>query len=190
MERGLGGLLTSLKVTYILPVAPHSRLLQLHHHFQPGMPIIHIQYTYFRVPTTIRTTPRKLFVTKLTPCPQLPPLTTPQRAIFRSNMSSGYSNTDTGSKTADPYTQKNFEEPSLKEKVEDLLAFVDKTKFCLLTTQVADSDLLASRAMAVAAKVGCPYLSVVVRSITTNVFLGRKRLRYPFPHQHRVWKNR
>ena len=65
----------------------------------------------------------------------------------------GFSNTDTGSKTADPYTQKNLEEPSLKEKCEDLLNFVDKTKFCLLTTQAADSDLLASRAMAVAAKV-------------------------------------
>merc|ERR1711964_695562 len=67
---------------------------------------------------------------------------------------SGFSNTDTGSKTADPYTQKNLEEPSLKEKCEDLLNFVDKTKFCLLTTQAADSDLLASRAMAVAAKEG------------------------------------
>lgn len=68
-------------------------------------------------------------------------------------MSSGFSNTDTGAKPADPYTQKNLEEPSLKEKAEDLFAFIDKTKFCLLTTQVADSDLLASRAMAVAAKV-------------------------------------
>jgi hypothetical protein len=77
--------------------------------------------------------------------------------IHKHNMSSGFSNTDTGSKNADPYTQKNLEEPSLKEKVEDLLNFVDKTKFCLLTTHVADSDLLASRAMAVAAKVsdGC-----------------------------------
>ncbi|KAF1939610.1 hypothetical protein EJ02DRAFT_424718 [Clathrospora elynae] len=67
---------------------------------------------------------------------------------------SGFSNADTGSKNADPYTQKNIEEPSLKEKAEDLLNFVDKTKFCLLTTQVADSDLLASRAMALAAKEG------------------------------------
>jgi general stress protein 26 len=68
-------------------------------------------------------------------------------------MSSGFSNADTGSKNADPYTQKNLEDPALKEKAEDLLNFVDKTKFCLLTTQVADSDLLASRAMALAAKV-------------------------------------
>jgi hypothetical protein len=66
---------------------------------------------------------------------------------------SAFSNTDTGSKNADPYTAKNIEEPSLKEKVEDLQAFIDKTKFCLLTTQTADSDLLASRAMALAAKV-------------------------------------
>jgi hypothetical protein len=66
---------------------------------------------------------------------------------------SGFSNADTGSKNADPYTQKNIEEPSLKEKAEDLLSFIDRTKFCLMTTQVADSDLLASRAMALAAKV-------------------------------------
>ena len=61
-----------------------------------------------------------------------------------------------GDKPADPYTAKNLQEPSLKEKCEDLLNFVDKTKFCLLTTQVADSDLLASRAMALAAKVCFP----------------------------------
>jgi hypothetical protein len=72
--------------------------------------------------------------------------------IHKHNMS-GFSNTDTGSKNADPYTQKNKDEPALKEKVEDLLNFIDNTKFCLLTTQVADSDLLASRAMALAAKV-------------------------------------
>jgi hypothetical protein len=64
-----------------------------------------------------------------------------------------FSNADTGNKTADPYTAKNLQEPSLKEKVEDLQSFLDKTKFCLLTTQSADSDLLASRAMALAAKV-------------------------------------
>jgi len=68
---------------------------------------------------------------------------------------STFSNTDTGNKTADPYTAKNRDEPSLKEKVEDLFNFVDKTKFCLMTTQTVDSDLLASRAMALAAKVCC-----------------------------------
>lgn len=66
---------------------------------------------------------------------------------------SSFSNADTGNKTADPYTAKNKEEPSLKEKVEDLLTFIEKTKFCLLTTQTAKSDLLASRCMALAGKV-------------------------------------
>lgn len=65
---------------------------------------------------------------------------------------SSFSNAETGNKPADPYTQKNLEEPSLKEKVEDLLNFMDKTKFCMMTTQTANSDLLASRAMALAAK--------------------------------------
>lgn len=63
-----------------------------------------------------------------------------------------FSNTDTGSKPADPYKQKNLEDPSLKEKIEDLGAFVDRAKFCMLTTKTADG-LLASRAMALAAKV-------------------------------------
>lgn len=70
---------------------------------------------------------------------------------------SGFSNTDTGSKTADPYTAKNKDEVSLKEKVEDLFTFIDKTKFCLFTTHAGDSDLLASRAMALAAKVRHKY---------------------------------
>jgi hypothetical protein len=88
------------------------------------------------------------------PSPQPPYNSTSQRVFSTTTFNmSGFSNADTGSKNADPYTQKNLEEPSLKEKCEDLLNFVDKTKFCLLTTQVADSDLLASRAMAVAAKV-------------------------------------
>lgn len=63
-----------------------------------------------------------------------------------------FSNADTGSKPADPYTEKNKQEPSLKEKIEDLGSFVDKTKFCLLTTKNTDGGL-ASRAMALAGKV-------------------------------------
>lgn len=54
----------------------------------------------------------------------------------------------------DPYTKKNEDEPSLKEKAEDFSQFVDKAKFCMLTTKTQDG-LLASRCMAVAAKVCC-----------------------------------
>jgi hypothetical protein len=68
-------------------------------------------------------------------------------------MSTGFSNTNTGDKQADPYTSKQLDSTSLTEKVEDLLHFVESTKYCMLTTQTADSDLLASRAMALAAKV-------------------------------------
>ncbi|GIZ48433.1 hypothetical protein CKM354_001149300 [Cercospora kikuchii] len=64
-----------------------------------------------------------------------------------------FSNTNTGSKDADPYTSKNQQEPSLKEKVEDLKTFIDKNKFCLLTTKNTEG-LLVSRAMALAAKEG------------------------------------
>ena len=63
-----------------------------------------------------------------------------------------YSNTDTGSKPADPYKEKNLEEPSVQEKVADLNAFMDKCKFCMMTTKTNDG-ILASRCMALAAKV-------------------------------------
>ncbi|KAI9666471.1 MAG: hypothetical protein M1821_004407 [Bathelium mastoideum] len=65
-----------------------------------------------------------------------------------------FSNTDTGDKPADPYTQKNLQDPSLKEKVEDLVSFVEKSKFCMMTTRIASSGLLVSRCMALAAKEG------------------------------------
>lgn len=64
-----------------------------------------------------------------------------------------FSNTDTGSKPADPYTQKNQQDPSLEEKVTDFTQFVERTKFCLLTTKTSDG-LLVSRAMALAGKEG------------------------------------
>lgn len=65
---------------------------------------------------------------------------------------SSFSNTDTGSKPADPYVAKNLDDPELKTKVADLLNFVDKQKFCMMTT-VTPNGLLASRAMALAGKV-------------------------------------
>lgn len=70
-------------------------------------------------------------------------------------MSSGFSNTDTGSKPADPYTAKNEQDPDLKTKVTDLLNFADKQKFCMMTT-VTPNHLLASRCMALAGKVRAP----------------------------------
>ena len=94
--------------------------------------------------------PRSYIVPKLTTIVQLP-TAPPNSHRYKSTMP--FSNTDTGSKSADPYKEKNLDEPSLKEKVDDLFAFIDKTKFCLLTTQAADSDLLATRAMGLAAKV-------------------------------------
>ncbi|KAL1584006.1 hypothetical protein WHR41_07423 [Cladosporium halotolerans] len=62
-----------------------------------------------------------------------------------------FSNAETGNKPADPYTSKNIQDPSLKEKVEDLQGFVDKSKFCMMTTKTQDG-LLASRCMALAAR--------------------------------------
>ncbi|KAF2863064.1 hypothetical protein K470DRAFT_156458 [Piedraia hortae CBS 480.64] len=64
-----------------------------------------------------------------------------------------YSNTNTGNQPADPYTAKNLQEPPLKEKIDDLVKFVDKCKFCMMTTRTANGQLV-SRCMALAAKEG------------------------------------
>jgi len=67
---------------------------------------------------------------------------------------SGFSNTDTGSKSADPYKAKNLDNnTSLREKIEDLVSFIDSCKFGMMTTRVASNGLLVSRCMALAAKV-------------------------------------
>jgi general stress protein 26 len=64
-----------------------------------------------------------------------------------------FSNTDTGSKPQDPYKEKNKDETSLREKIEDLVAFMEKCKFAMMTTRIDSSGLLVSRCMALAAKV-------------------------------------
>ncbi|KAF2746837.1 hypothetical protein M011DRAFT_468132 [Sporormia fimetaria CBS 119925] len=74
-----------------------------------------------------------------------------QSATLQSTTMATFSNTQTSH--PDPYKEKNLEDPSLKVKVEDLLSFIEKTKFCMLTTTTAD-NILASRCMALAAKEG------------------------------------
>lgn len=64
-----------------------------------------------------------------------------------------FSNTDTGDKPADQYKATNKTDPELKEKVEDLVAFIDRCKFGMMTTRIESSGLLVSRCMALAAKV-------------------------------------
>jgi hypothetical protein len=68
-------------------------------------------------------------------------------------MSSRTSNTDTGNKPADPYKAKNMDDPSLETKVKDLVAFVDKCKYCMMATHTPSSGLIVSRCMALAGKV-------------------------------------
>jgi hypothetical protein len=64
-----------------------------------------------------------------------------------------FSNTDTGSKPADPYKAKNKDETSLQEKVQDLTDFVSSCKFGMMTTRDDKSGMLFSRCMATAGKV-------------------------------------
>ncbi|KAF6835116.1 protein bli-3 [Colletotrichum musicola] len=63
-----------------------------------------------------------------------------------------FSNTSTGDKPADPYKATNKQtDISLKDKVEDLVNFANKSKFGMMTTRDAKSGALVSRCMALAA---------------------------------------
>jgi hypothetical protein len=86
-------------------------------------------------------------------------------------MSSGFSNTDTGDKPADTYTQANKETGvTTQDKIEALDRFVNACKFGMMTTREQSSGKLVSRCMALAAKVS---------RVTSS--------RYPPPfHHHRV----
>ena len=64
-----------------------------------------------------------------------------------------FSNANTGDKQADPYTAKNKDETSIKEKVEDLSEFISACKFGMMTTRDGSSGALVSRCMALAGKV-------------------------------------
>jgi general stress protein 26 len=62
-----------------------------------------------------------------------------------------FSNTSTGDKPADPYKKANADEVDTKTKVQDLVTFIEKCKFGMMTTHEAASDNLVSRCMALAA---------------------------------------
>ena len=65
-----------------------------------------------------------------------------------------FSNTSVpGDKPADPYKATNLTNPDLKEKVQDLVSFMEACKFGMMTTRIGSSGLLTSRCMALAAKV-------------------------------------
>ena len=142
----------------------------------------------------------------------------PDRAFSSRNFTTtatakmSFSNADTGSKPEDPYKEKNKEEASLKEKVEDLVNFMDKCKFAMMTTRIESTGQLVSRCMALAAKVRhslipihhtSPYpihsilfkpsLSHALHSLYlshANHRIGIRRHRPPLPHQHRIRQNR
>lgn len=54
---------------------------------------------------------------------------------------------------ADPYQEKNIDDVSIKDKIQDLSELIDSCKFGVMTTRDARTGYLVSRCMAVAAKV-------------------------------------
>jgi hypothetical protein len=75
--------------------------------------------------------------------------------------------TNTG-KPADPYSEANLDKDiSLKDKVHDLVTFIEKCQFCMMATRIASSGLIVSRCMALAANVHT-YLTYCRRIIAFN----------------------
>ena len=107
------------------------------------------------------------------------------------NMS--FSNANTGDKPADPYKATNMDAPELKEKIETLVTFITGCKFGMMTTKTADSELLVSRCMALAATVSSfskyPFALPFIFRADYNI-VGRWRRRSPLPYQHRIRQNR
>ena len=71
------------------------------------------------------------------------------------------------------YVQKNKDEPGTGEKIKALSDYVKSSKFGMMTTRIADSGLLVSRCMAVAAQV-CPHSTLISCSIR---FQYREKIR-------------
>lgn len=129
-------------------------------------------------PLSTLSLPRPLLQPKLTDSVKvknpLHQLTTPLTRTSATNMST-FSNTDTGSKPADPYKQKNLENnASLRDKVEDLIQFIDSCKFGMMTTK-AQSGLLVSRCMALAGKVTLTPSSPQSLPWIFGIGIGKKR---------------
>jgi len=75
-------------------------------------------------------------------------------------------NTSVGPQPIDPYKAKNFENPPLEQKVNDLVDFISHIKYGMLTTKSSDGDVLTSRCMALAGKVRVYSYSTYI-SVTT-----------------------
>jgi hypothetical protein len=80
---------------------------------------------------------------------------------------------------ADPYREKNIDNVSLKEKIEDLSEFISKCKFGMMTTHHGQTGALVSRCMGLAAKVR-PFPSLLYPSPPK-----KENLHEPKPTTHR-----
>jgi hypothetical protein len=98
-----------------------------------------------------------------------------------------FSNANTGDAPADPYKKANAEEVPLQTKIEDLVHFITKEKFGMMTTRGSGSGNLVSRCMALAATVCVPFIGIETLS---DLIVGDWRYRPSLPHQHGVWQDR
>lgn len=122
--------------------------------------------TIITPPLTSSSPSFRAFSVLIQPSSRLFPFTTtfqPSHQIRRTSSTSPYkmsfSNTNVpADKPADPYKATNLTNPDLKEKIQDLVSFMEACKFGMMTTRIESSGLLTSRCMGLAAKVSssCP----------------------------------
>lgn len=143
--------------------------------------------------TTLRSSVR--YITPLTHHFSRAPLRHISSSIVRMS-GEQFSNADTGSKAADPYKEKNYQNNlSVKDKVEGLIQFIEGCKFGMMTTRQAQTGLLVSRCMALAGKVSLDktMLSLSLRKVIifdlrnlTDICMPGQRNRPHLPHQYRI----
>jgi len=75
-----------------------------------------------------------------------------------SGTSTGYLHTGTGSKPPNPCPEASPDNTFLKERIDELIQFIDGHHFCLMTTRQKNTEYLVSRCMAVTAREGIDLL--------------------------------
>lgn len=84
----------------------------------------------------------------------LTPHPIPSTTATMSTNNAGSNTTSSGAPATDPYKAKNADnDVSLEEKVEALVKFAQANKFGMMTTRDAETGMLVSRCMAIAASV-------------------------------------
>jgi len=92
-------------------------------------------------------------------------------------MATHVSKTSTGDAPADPYTVANRDDSAtLEDKIKDLVKFMDKCRFAMMTTRSMSNGALYSRCMALAATVRAVKSAVEILLLNHTVLAGLTKI--------------